>query len=155
MKKTRYIKYFLGILGVIVVWFVAIDKSYFVETCNDCFWRKNIVKYRLFHIPLSQRITERDSLISKVAYELEVPCQHLHIQHFYKQRWWGLVFCYCPCESGIDGLFSDEQQAFEGIHSKIKSLVEDDPNLPDEFKQRVLVEHDIEYWDHLKEKIFR
>jgi len=144
MKK---LKVFIPICVVLcLLWFMGVDRSWFVETCDDCLWSRDIIEYRLFTVPISERVIEHSSAISAVARELGVPCQHQDIHRWHKQRWWGLLVCCCPCKSGITGLSSDEKPYGKRSSAKIELLVNSNPTLPQEFHQRVLVEHDMEYW---------
>jgi hypothetical protein len=154
MKKLKKSRYMFLVLGIGLVWFLGLDKSFFVETCNDCFSSWDIQQYRLFTIPLSEKVNEHKSLISCVAIDLGVPCQHRHLDRLHKQRWCGLLFCYLPCKSGIVRLSWDEKLYEQKNSDKIKALVSSNPRLPAEFYQRVLVEHDLEYWKQLQNELF-
>ena len=80
MKEIRFIKCFLGILGLIIVWFVAIDKSYFVETCNDCFFNRDIIKIRELTIPIYSKVRESKNLVSYVGHvPQKILCQNNYL----------------------------------------------------------------------------
>jgi hypothetical protein len=48
----------------------------------------------------------------------------------------------------------DEELYDQKKSDKIKALVNSNPRLPEEFYQRVLVEHDLEYWKQLQNELF-
>jgi hypothetical protein len=154
LKNTKISRILIfSFFGLLLVWFLLVDKSWFVESCPDCLWSSNIIQYRFCTFVIREHATEEYSMISAVADELGVPCSHSKVERWHKQKWWGLAFCCCPCKSGISGLMSDGYRISESIHSKIKSLIDANPNLPNEFKQKVLIDHDMEYWKQFKAQL--
>src|SRR5262245_42555562 len=58
----------------------------------------------------------------------------------------GLCICARPCINGIDGFTNDPHWYDPALSSKVRALTLSEPGLPEEFRQRVLVDHDLEYW---------
>jgi len=151
----KKLKIFIPIcLVLVLVWFLGVDRSWFVETCGDCYSSRDVIQYRFLTVPFSERVVEQESPISRVARDLGVPCPHRNLTRWQKERWWGLLFCCCPCKSGITSLTWDERLYDERTIAIIKSLVKSNPELPEEFYRRILVEHDLKYWEQFKEQVF-
>ena len=153
-KIFKRILYSLSILaGLSLFWFLAVDKSWFVVTCKECFYNRDVIQYRIFTFPVHSKVREHNSTITFVAEELGVSCSHENLERRLKYRWWGLLFCY-PRHSGTTGTGGLEDSYKKQIRTNLKELIDIDPNLPETFKQRVLIEHDLEYWKKLSEKLW-
>ena len=153
MKKPKIVKLICILLALIILWVLAVDMSWFVEDCHDCFYSKDIFEFRLFTLPIYRIVREHDSPIAYTAEKLGMPCSHLNIDRWHKHRWWGFVICCYPCINGVSGLAWPEGSERELIDMAIPKLLEKNPNLPAEFKQRVLIDHDMEYWKELRKTL--
>lgn len=144
----------LVVLAVIAVWFVAVDRSWFVEYCPDCYYGRYIRQYRVFGFAVHESVyRDEPSPMGKVAADLGVPCTHPALVRWHKYRWWGLCILGWPAISGTSGMSSDEGWYDEAKSGKVKRLAELEPSLPGEFRQRVLREHDWVYWQALVKQI--
>jgi hypothetical protein len=153
MKKTRACKILLFLLLVAICWFLAVDASLFIETCRDCFFYREDLQFRLFTFPIFKKEFVQLSSILMVARDLGVACEHPNLKRWHKTRVWGLIFRGFPCINGTTFLAWDPKSYDERVADRLKYLVESDPQLPQEFQQRVLIEHDIEYWHRLRENL--
>ncbi|UCF00176.1 MAG: hypothetical protein JSV82_03660 [Planctomycetota bacterium] len=156
MQKSKLARTIFLLLVLIIFWFLAVDISWFVEKCDDCFYDKDVFAFRLFTLPIYQIVREYDSPVSYTAEKLGVTCLHNNINRWHKQKWWGMLVCCRPCHSGIYRLSSsdNEKEKYKRfINENIKKLLETNPDLPSEFKQHVLIEHDMDYWKELKQKL--
>jgi hypothetical protein len=140
-------------VALILLWFLAVDESWFVVTCKDCFYDRDVIQYRIFTFPIHSKVREHNSTITFVAEELGLPCSHENLERWLKYRWWGFLFCY-PRHSGISGFAGLEDSYKKQIKAKLKVLLDIDPNLPGTFQQRVLIEHDLDYWKELANKLW-
>ena len=137
----------LSLVFVTAFWFLGVDCSWFVETCPDCMFQRDIIQYRVFTIPIYQKSKDYDSDLEKVAADLGVECKHPNLVRWHKHRYWGLVYCACPCINGTDRMSGDE---FEWYDDKARSIVKEmartHPSLREEFATRILKNHDWKYW---------
>lgn len=154
MKKTKIFKILLVLLLVTILWFLAVDASLFIETCKDCFFYREDLQYRLFTFPIFKKEFVQLSSILMVSRDLGVVCEHPNLDRWHKTRVWGLIFCGFPCIKGITFLAWDPNSYDERVTNRLKSLAESNPQLPQEFQQRVLKKHDMEYWRCLRKKVF-
>ena len=92
-------------------------------------------------------------MLELVCADLGIPCTHPNLIRRHKQRRWGLCICWCPCHNGIDGLAGDADDYDQAMSARVKTLAKDDPKLGEEIRQRVLVEHDYEYWHAFAERM--
>ncbi len=154
MKKLRFVKITIIVLGLALAWLLGIDKSHFAENCGDCFLSRTILQYRIFTFPVYEKVFERKSPISMVAFDLGVQCEHGQLEHWQKQRWWGLLLRFSEGYPGITAMTWNEELYDDVSVAKLKALLKSNPGLPEEFRQRVLIEHDKTYWQELREQIF-
>ena len=127
------------------LWFVAVDRSWFVHDCPDCGYESDVTQYRVFTIPVHESIRESRSLIQQLATDLGVPCKHLNTKRWHKHRLWGLCFCKSPCINGIYRLSGGESSYNESDSSKVATLTANDPAIAAEFSRRVLEQHEFTF----------
>lgn len=154
MPKHTKNRVIILLAALSLIWIFSIDRSLFVDSCEDCFWSRDVVQYRFATIPFYTRYIEYNSSISYVSHELGDICKHENVKRYYKQRWWGMIFCYCPCTGSIDRLNCDDELYNEGVRGRIKLLLISNPHFPEEFKKHVLREHDMEYWKKIRKELF-
>jgi hypothetical protein len=142
-------------IGLTGLWFAAIEESVYVDRCPDCNGVAHVVQYKVVGIVVSQETYKNSSsAIEQVASCLAVPCSHPHVVRWQKHRYWGLLICACPCINGTIGLVGDQSPEFvEVLGRALGRLEKQNPNLPAEFKQRVLEKHDMNYWRQLMQKV--
>ena len=147
MKKIKIVKLFLSVVILIVLWFIAIDKSWFIEGCENCLYHRDVIKYRFFTIPIYEHSSETHTPVEIIAQALGSPCPHKNWYVRHKYRWWGLVFCVCPCESGTTGFNYDIESWYHAsLREKLREASERNPTLGEEFRQRVVYKNDWDYW---------
>jgi hypothetical protein len=151
--KRRYFNVALLLILAIAFWFLAIDRSWFIERCPTCGYSRDVFQFRIFTVPVNERDREYKSLIQKVAFDLGVPCDHRNLVLYHKHRYWGLWICACPCINGVDRISTDLSWYDEKTSAAVKKLAENDPALPREFAERVLLNHDWPFWEALVQKI--
>lgn len=152
MKSRRCFVCAVMVLVVIFIWFVGVDKSWFLETCDDCGFQRDIIQYRLFTMPITENVSEDEEIIGRIARDLGAPCPHRSIQRFHKHRWWGLCFCACPCINGTFGLSGDDSWYDEAVVEKLKGLTVSNPKIGEEFRQRAIYDGEVNFrWRFMRE----
>lgn len=142
MNRRRILIIFASLLSGTSLWFLAVDSSWFVESCIWCGMSRDELQYRVFTIPVHGEVFEFRTIPQLVAEDLGAPCPH-HIRRWHKHRWWGLCYCARPCIDGIYRLVGDEWYGEK--HSRfVKELAENNPSLRKEF-QRALLSEDRRY----------
>jgi hypothetical protein len=135
----------VGVIGLISIWFLAVDWSWFIEDCPDCLDGRDVAEYRLLGIPVCTDVQERQSTFSFTLGRLGVPCLHLNRDRWHKHRLWGGFVCMCPCFNGISGLVSDE--AFIAmVADKMQQGAQNDPRLSQDLYDHVITRHDYKYF---------
>lgn len=138
----------LGILnGLIALWFVSVDWSWFFEECPNCRDRRQVVEYRIGSIVVEREVSGwfYNTAIERVAADLGVSCSHGRAERSLQQRWRGLCL-----PGGPDPLrLSDSAWYPPCARDAVRSWLRSDPNLAREFRQRVLDDFDRAYWRRL------
>lgn len=154
MRKRRMLFVSLGtIFTVVVAWFLFVDWSWFVESCPDCGSDWSRTYFRVFGMPISEKTYPNTMMLELVSADLGVSCTHPNLTRWHKHRWWGLCVCAYPCRNGIIGFAGDAAEYDDAMATRVKTLAEEDPKLGQEFRQRVLVEHDYDYWFAFVERL--
>lgn len=89
-------------LLIALLWFTAVCSEWHIEVCDDCgawneFLSTNVVGWEVYREEIHTELNEPwDAKFST--------CEHQHVHHRMKHRYWGLVFCWCPCQNGTDRL---------------------------------------------------
>lgn len=152
MKQRQLV---IGLLVVLVlsIWFLAVDRSWFVEKCPACGYRRDVIQVRVFSLPIHQQTDDLVTLLQKIAVDVGVECEHRNRTRFHKHRYWGLWICAYPCINGTDGIVADISWYDEVAAAKVREMVRINPSLRDEFAERVLKNHDWEFWRSFVERV--
>ena len=149
-----FARLFVLAIGLAGLWFVAVEKSVYVDSCPDCFSVAFVVQYKVVGVVVSEKTDKiPQTLMEQAASCLGVPCFHPRVDRWQKSRYWGLLICGWPC---IDGalnldLVGDQSPEFvEVLGNALRRLEKQNPNLAAEFKERVLEKHDLDYWQQLR-----
>lgn len=154
MKSRRWIFYGIGgVVAVIIAWHLLIDLSWFVEECPDCGSDWDSIEYRVVNFPVSKYRRANTMMLEVVCTDLGIPCTHPNLIRWHRQRRWGLWICACPCRNGIDGLAGDADDYTPAMSARVKAMAKENPKLGEEFRQRVLVRHDYDYWHAFAERM--
>jgi len=109
----RGTKLLIGLMGAVAFWFLGVDWVWEVETCPDCHFVRDSAHHRVLGISIINNTNEQPSDLGTLLSDLGVPCEHQNLTHWRKHRWWGFVFCSCPCVNGVylvtnNGWYEDE-----------------------------------------------
>lgn len=142
------------ILGGPAAWFVAVDRSWFVDECPDCGYYADVTQYRVLTVPISEQVSAHPTVIQGIAADLGHPCWHPRLLRWHKHRWWGLCHCAAPCWNGTYGLNDDADHAWYGtVASRVCEMGEDNPELGRVWYDRVIVGHDWSFWHAFAEDL--
>lgn len=149
-KRRSRIRRFRWLLipGAVAFWFLAVDWSWFVEDCPDCFYQRHLCVYRVCGIPLHTQIIEYHTPFEFFSRDLGYPCPHPRYWRFHKYRLWGLCVCKWPCHHGTFGVEGGPQSKWypPSRQAEIKGIAATRPSLGEEFRERVVYHHDMDYW---------
>ena len=151
--KRKLIIVLLSPVFILAFWFLGLDSSWFVETCPDCGFGRDIMQYRVFTIPIYQQTKDYNTVLQKVAADIGAECKHPKLERWHKHRYWGLVICACPCINGTDRLVGGDEWYDDKAKSIVKEMVRTNPPLRDEFAERVLKNHDWKYFRAFCEQV--
>lgn len=140
-----------GVIAVLLLWFGGVDRVQYEEDCLDCQLGRTIYQTRLATAPVLEAIEERPSLLSMAAEDLGVPCPHDHVHRWLAERRLGLVLVIFE-----DHVLHPTQRPWYPpcAREAARSLAEAEPELPQEFRSRVISDHDWGFWTGLRERIF-
>lgn len=154
MKLPR-VRTLLLIGGLFLGWFVFVQWVIYLDDCPHCLSRYFVRETRVMGVRLhSATFPFQVSPIEETAITLGVPCDHHGSKRRMGWRYWGLVYCSCPCHQGTLGL-SGGKTAFDNaqFQSRVLERYQRAPEIAEEFQRRVLVDHDFEYWKQLFREI--
>jgi hypothetical protein len=136
-----------GIVGIIAVWFLAVDWSWFVESCPDCRLIRDTAQYRVLGFPIWTDVDDSHTVFDAVLADLGVPCTHDHMEaeRWHKHRWWGLAVCASPCVNGIYGL-TDSGWRIQFVLKRMRERAEGDPEFGQILHERVIDHHDYDFF---------
>jgi hypothetical protein len=145
----------VGLAAIIIIWFLAVDWSWFVEDCPDCHLSRDNTSYRLLGIPIHTKVHDVTSVVDFTLTRLGVPCRHRRMERWHKHRWWGGLMCACPCINGISGftgLIEDDEYR-EMVANKMQQHAHEDPRFASDLYDHVITKHDYKYFWHDYERI--
>ena len=133
------------LLVLAALWFLGVDRSWFVEECRDCGFGRDIGQYRVFGLAVHERVRSHHTLVERLSVDLGVPCEHPHLNRWHRQRWWGLCICAWPKIKGTVRIIGDLSWYNETVSGRAKAIARADPGAGQRFRERVLLQHDMEY----------
>ena len=151
--KRRQVIITLSAVTALAFWFLAVDRSWFVEKCPTCGYRRDVFQFRAFTIPLNERTRDSVTLLQKVSVDLGAECAHPKLTRYHKHRYWGLCICAFPCINGTDGGWADISWYDDVTSARVRAMAAANPSLRKEFVERVMMERDWEYWRAFIERV--
>lgn len=145
--KSRIVAVALLTIFIVVMWFLCVDLSWFVEYCPTCAYGRDILQYRVCTIPIHERTKDDVTLLQRVSEDMGVECRHPELVRWHKHRYWGLCICASPCINGVHRLSDDDDSWYDDAsRARLRELVRTSPSLRVDFTERALKNHDAEYW---------
>jgi hypothetical protein len=136
------------------LWFLGVDRSWFVENCPACGLSRDIEQYRIFTISIHEKSSDHVSLLQRVAKDMGAECKHPGLIRWHMHRFWGLCICAAPCINGTFGIVFDTSWYDETAAARLKDWVREVPSVRDEFIERALQKKDPEFlrdfFDHVR-----
>jgi hypothetical protein len=146
MKLRRVIIGLAMVVSAVGAWFLCVDWSWFEEACPHCGYGRSIAQRRILGIVIHERAFEYPTVMQRVAADLGVPCEHPELHRWHKHRWWGLCYCAAPCINGVYRITGDDSWYDAAALEKLQELAKANPEFRRDFFQRVIREHDRDYW---------
>jgi hypothetical protein len=143
MNRKKYIA--VSVVALLSLWFFGVDRSWYVHTCPDCAYGKDVLQYRIFTIPIHETTHESLTITQRVAADLGVQCEHDDLTSWHKHRWWGLLVCRSPCINGTYRLITDDSWYDSNASAKVAALAAADNSIADDFARIVLVNHNLSF----------
>ncbi len=145
-KKTIVWAHVIGIS--LLFWFLGVDLVVFTEDCNRCRYGRMVIQARVLSIPIYEKIDEDHTEIERIARDLGVACSHRDIdfERFYMYRFRGLCIPDRSNGSCIWRLSSGESWYTEELATKVRAIGLDNPEIGEEFRNRMLYRKDWDYW---------
>ncbi|MEQ8789049.1 MAG: hypothetical protein RIC55_22240 [Pirellulaceae bacterium] len=139
--RVVYLRLAAAVFALAVLWFLAVDWSWFKADCPDCLNHRDVAEYRVFCIPVHTQVVERPTRLQLVLKDLGLPCNHTNRGRWHKHRRWGLVLCACPC---FDGTWSIDNTGdyTEEMASTVRQVGEENPQLAAELADLAIRKHD-------------
>lgn len=142
--KRRIIFGFCIVLALVFTWFVAVDRSWFVDSCPRCGFHRYSIQHRVLSVCVHEQTRDFPSLVQRIAEDLGAECRHPRLPRWHKHRWWGLLVCAAPCHNGTLAI-TDTDLYKEADSEKVKKIAETAPSVREKFVERVLENHDIDF----------
>lgn len=127
-----------------VLWLIAVDWSWFVDTCQSCHCHRDRYEYRIYGLCVDRSLPADQMYVTELMLTLDdfgMTCQH-DFGIWYKQRWWGLVW---PQENGGTWISGGIRHSPE-ISQRIRNWANEDPQRANAFRKRVVDENDFNYF---------
>ena len=154
MAKDKAVKWILLSAGVVVLWFLGVDKLSFIEDCGGCMKMEDVVQYRVFTFVVGERRSDYGpNLLKTIAEDLGVPCAHETLNQSNKMHYCGLCIPMVAGEHGMIKMGGDVSWYDAVMASKVKAMAAEDARVGEEFHRRIIVEHDWAYWKEFVQKL--
>jgi hypothetical protein len=75
MKRKKYIA--ASLVSLVALWFIGVDRSWFVHDCPDCGYGEDVVQYRILTIPIRETKYESPTITQQVAEDLHSRSQKI------------------------------------------------------------------------------
>ena len=145
-RARLLVRVLIGAAAVALLWMAAVDWYWVGEICQDCRRARSFIQIRVYTIPVYEETIREYDTIERVAKDLGLTCLHVHSSRTGLWRRWGLVY---PLLLPFCGTRSQLEQHTDWYDDAAAEIVrakgQASPRIVDEFRQRVLVDHDWQY----------
>jgi len=155
MKRRTRLIIVACLLGMPVLWFVGVQGLVFFEECPSCYYNKRVTRICVLGFPVYCVEQEQRTVAQLVAADLGAPCPHVGYKRLFLQRRWGLCFCAYPCRRDPLTVGGTPTYPYtEQVRKRVKSAAQENPRLGEEFLQKVIREHNWEYWYSFRDRMW-
>jgi hypothetical protein len=147
MKKKTVV--WVHVVGIsLLFWFLGVDSFWFNERCGNCHYERDAVQYRVFGAVIYERSQDHHAIMELVARDLGAVCLHqdIDLNRIKMYRFRGLCIHDGPIIHRTWRLSGGESWYTEELAAKVRILARDNPELGEEFRNRVVYGHDWNYW---------
>jgi hypothetical protein len=135
--------------AMVCIWFAAVDWARHIGWCEHCGSYKVTQTFRFYRMPLwpYQHVHEDDAAL--IAADLGTPCIH----EFQPRLWikaWGLLYL----SPRAAGTLSLSNGPYSDIQPYVRAMAVENPELGEEFRQKVFVEQDQQYYRQFMDEIY-
>ncbi len=135
----------VALLGLGLLWMMAVDRSWIREVCVDCDLDRDVGQYRVFRIPIYERVLHQyNTEYCRIAEDLGMPCSH-RFQRWQMTRWWGLFYPARPSFCGTLRLSGGPDFYDEDMAKIVRAKARASPGLAEEFHRKAILERDSAY----------
>lgn len=145
------------IVGIVMTWFGAVDLTGEYERCEYCRSYRQVVKVRVLGVSVVRRtVSEYEYLASRLAADLGTRCPHSYRSGLCV-RLYGMLISASIAPEEAGGYLLEDGKSYEWYgqeeRRKWRRLGATIPGFADDFRRRVLFEHDFEYFHSLLNRI--
>ena len=155
-RRGRFVFVRIGaaLFSLAVIWFLAVDISYFVGSCLGCGYGRDELQYRVFCVPVGTDVSIFPTGPQVILDDLGVPCDHKDLRPWHKHRYWGLALCGYPCVNGTFRFVGDLDWYTEEMSLTLRQVAADDPEFAARLHNQVVHDHDYKgFWDTIDEYV--
>jgi hypothetical protein len=141
-RRGRFVHLRIGsaVFGLIAIWFLAVDWSWFVAYCPDCRCYRDFAHYRVLGIPVRTQVFCHPSIPQLILDDLGVPCEHSNSDRWHKHRRWGLVLLAWPNINGTI-LVDNPDDYTDAMAVKVRRLGAENPQQAAQLHDLVIRQH--------------
>ena len=137
------------IISLTALWFVAVEKSWYIEGCQNCYFQSYVFRYKVFGITIHQTTQQYNTILRDVLIDLGVPCPHKGQFSLYKAKYYGLIIPMIKDNEETEILIGNDSWYTPAIAAKVKQLGKDNPEFAKEFYHQMIDLQNYEYWGKL------
>ena len=142
-------------LGLVCLWFTAVDYSVFFERSTTTRADRAILQYRVFGRAVHETVVETSNVMESIGRDLGVKDEWVNAERVHWQRYWGLLMCACPCMSSVWGMepYTGGYEYSEELGKQARRLAASDPEITEEYRRRVLMDRDSQFFAAIMQRL--
>lgn len=137
----RTVRAFGILVGLVCLWFAAVDFTHHVGWCSRCGKFETTVSVRFYRCAVRRDRREQDNHYpSLIAADLGVPCEHTWKRELWV-RAWGFAVAY----PRVGGTLALSDGTYDHLRPYVLQMAKEDPGLPAIYYRRVIEQQDRQY----------
>ncbi len=154
-RRRKVISIVLAGGAVVALWCLLVHRCMGVLGCEACGYNAIYTDIRIAGYTVHRGVqVRRITLQARIAEDLGAPCEHPDLREYpVHQRYWGLCICFDRRPFAMEMNLDYQEVYTEQFRDQIRRLVRRQPGLAEEFRQRVLYEHEWQYFRAFRERI--